>query len=114
MAPTFGAYIGLTGSGDGGKATVRENLAAEIAQHIAYLKELIGEYRAAIVEVLGGLSAERLPQALDIARIPEDIRGYGHVKQRHLAAVRPKCQALMQRWRAGALRQTPRCRRAHA
>ena len=39
--------------------------------------------------------------ALDhhLARLPEDIRGYGHVKARHLAAVRGKWQTLMQAWR---------------
>ena len=33
--------------------------------------------------------------------MPEEIRGYGHVKERHLAAARPKWQALMAEWRAG-------------
>jgi len=62
-------------------------------------RELISEYRAAIDEVLAGLTAARLALAVDIARIPEDIRGYGHVKQRHLIAARAKWQALMQQWR---------------
>jgi len=34
-----------------------------------------------------------------IARIPEGIRGYGHVKARHLASVRPQWAALMGQWR---------------
>jgi indolepyruvate ferredoxin oxidoreductase len=62
-------------------------------------RALIGEYRAAIEELLGTLSTERLPLALDIARIPEDIRGYGHVKERHLKAARTKWQGLMALWR---------------
>ena len=62
-------------------------------------RALIGEYRAAIDEVLAGLSPTNLPLALGIARIPEEIRGYGHVKDRHLAAVRPKWAALMDEWR---------------
>ncbi len=65
-------------------------------------RALIGEYRASIEEVLAGLDAERLPLAVEIASIPQDIRGYGHVKARHLAAARPKWQALMQRWRGEA------------
>ena len=64
-------------------------------------RALIGEYRASIEELLGHLSAERLPLALDIARIPEDIRGYGHVKERHLKAARTKWQGLMALWRSG-------------
>jgi indolepyruvate ferredoxin oxidoreductase len=64
-------------------------------------RALIGEYRDTIDELLRGLDAGRLAQAVEIARLPEEIRGYGHVKQRHLAAVRPKWAALMQRWREG-------------
>ncbi|MBP6898834.1 MAG: indolepyruvate ferredoxin oxidoreductase family protein [Burkholderiaceae bacterium] len=62
-------------------------------------RALIGEYRDSITELLRGLSAQRLPQAMAIARLPEDIRGYGHVKARHLAAVRPKWAQLMAQWR---------------
>jgi indolepyruvate ferredoxin oxidoreductase len=62
-------------------------------------RALIGEYRASIDEVLRGLSAATLPLAIEIASIPEDIRGYGHVKARHLATARPKWQALLARWR---------------
>jgi indolepyruvate ferredoxin oxidoreductase len=65
-------------------------------------RALIGEYRAAIDELLAGLSAERLPLAVEIARIPEDIRGYGHIKERHLKAARSKWQALTVRWRETA------------
>ncbi len=63
-------------------------------------RALIAEYRAAIDEVLAKLTPERLPLALEIARLPEDIRGYGHVKERHLKAARLKWAELMARWRA--------------
>lgn len=63
-------------------------------------RALIAEYRQTIDELLAKLTPERLPLALDIARIPEDIRGYGHVKVRHLAAARTKWNELMARWRA--------------
>ncbi|HEY6354808.1 MAG TPA: indolepyruvate ferredoxin oxidoreductase family protein, partial [Burkholderiaceae bacterium] len=62
---------------------------------------LIDQYRACIDELLrGGLIAERLNLATEIARIPEEIRGYGHVKARHLPAARGKWEGLMQQWRA--------------
>jgi indolepyruvate ferredoxin oxidoreductase len=66
-------------------------------------RALIGEYKASIDEVLrGGLaSVERLALAIEIARIPEEIRGYGHVKARHLGAARAKWDGLMQQWRRG-------------
>ncbi|MCK6424646.1 MAG: indolepyruvate ferredoxin oxidoreductase family protein [Burkholderiaceae bacterium] len=64
-------------------------------------RALIAEYRATVEELLAGLSAERLAQAVEIARLPEEIRGYGHVKAQHLARVRPRWQALRQAWRSG-------------
>ncbi|MEP7297238.1 MAG: indolepyruvate ferredoxin oxidoreductase family protein [Burkholderiales bacterium] len=68
-------------------------------------RALIGEYRAAIDEVLRTLNAGNLALAIEIAHIPEEIRGYGHVKDRHLAAARPKWAALMSEWRAGGQQQ---------
>jgi indolepyruvate ferredoxin oxidoreductase len=65
-------------------------------------RALIGEYRTCIEELLRTLSAANLAQAVEIARIPEEIRGYGHVKARHLAAARGKWQALMAQWRGTA------------
>ncbi|MFN9476337.1 DUF6537 domain-containing protein, partial [Acidovorax sp.] len=64
-------------------------------------RALIVEYRACIEELLKGLTADNLALAVEIARIPEDIRGYGHVKERHLAAARPKWDGLMAQWRRG-------------
>jgi indolepyruvate ferredoxin oxidoreductase len=66
---------------------------------------LIVEYRASIDELLRTLNAGNLPLAAEIARIPEDIRGYGHVKERHLKAARSKWDGLMAQWRAGAERK---------
>ena len=43
--------------------------------------------------------------AVEIARIPEEIRGYGHVKARHLAPALAKAEKLMQQWRAGLERR---------
>ncbi|MBT9595758.1 MAG: indolepyruvate ferredoxin oxidoreductase family protein [Vitreoscilla sp.] len=63
-------------------------------------RALIAEYRAAVDELLAGLSNDKLALAVQIAKLPEDIRGYGHVKARHLAAVRGQWAELMARWRA--------------
>ena len=68
-------------------------------------RALIQEYRASIDEVLKGLNARNLPLAIDIARIPEDIRGYGHVKERHLTAARAKWQGLLAQWRGVPMEQ---------
>ncbi len=68
-------------------------------------RALIGEYRACIEELLKTLNTGNRALATEIARIPEEIRGYGHVKERHLLAARPKWAALMKSWRGGELRQ---------
>ncbi|MBB6576172.1 indolepyruvate ferredoxin oxidoreductase [Comamonas odontotermitis] len=62
-------------------------------------RALIQEYRDCVEELLRGLHAQNLALAVEIASIPEDIRGYGHVKERHLVAARAKWQQLLQRWR---------------
>jgi len=58
-------------------------------------RALIGEYRQTISSLLPKLTAENLPQAVAIASIPEDIRGYGHVKERHLKAAKQKEATLL-------------------
>ncbi len=65
-------------------------------------RALIGEYRASIEELIQGLDAGNHALALDIARIPEQIKGYGHVKERHLAAARQRWNGLMAQWRQPA------------
>ncbi len=67
-------------------------------------RALIVEYQACITELLQGLTAGKLGAAVEIASLPEDIRGYGHVKAHHLAAVRPKWARLMLAWRGGSAR----------
>ncbi|MEB2349301.1 MAG: indolepyruvate ferredoxin oxidoreductase family protein [Comamonadaceae bacterium] len=62
-------------------------------------RALIARYRASIEELLSSLGAGRRDLALQIARIPEDIRGYGHVKARHLHRATVRWDALMGQWR---------------
>ncbi len=68
-------------------------------------RALITEYQDCITELLKSLNAGNRALAAEIARLPEEIRGYGHVKQRHIQAVRPKWDQLMQRWRGGELQR---------
>ena len=51
-------------------------------------RALAQEYRAAVAGMLPGLSASNLAAALAFARVPEQIRGFGHVKARHMAVAR--------------------------
>jgi len=53
-------------------------------------RALILEYRRTVEALLPKLNADNLAQAVAIASIPEDIRGFGHVKERHLKAAKQK------------------------
>ncbi|WP_192802887.1 DUF6537 domain-containing protein, partial [Streptococcus agalactiae] len=64
-------------------------------------RALIGRYKDTVEELLAGLNAGNLALAVEIARLPEQIRGYGHVKERHLQTVLPRWDALMTQWRGG-------------
>ncbi|MDR7270374.1 indolepyruvate ferredoxin oxidoreductase [Pelomonas saccharophila] len=55
----------------------------------------IADYRAGVDKALAGLSADSLANAVELARVPEDIRGYGHVKARHEKAAKAKWDALL-------------------
>ena len=48
-------------------------------------RALIGQYRSGIETLLTTLGQTTRERALEIARWPESIKGYGHVKARHLA-----------------------------
>ncbi|MDR2872265.1 MAG: indolepyruvate ferredoxin oxidoreductase family protein, partial [Xanthomonadaceae bacterium] len=62
-------------------------------------RQLIGEYEVIIDELLTGLTADNLALAIEIASIPEHIRGYGHIKERHLAAAKTREVELLTQWR---------------
>ncbi|MEO8007277.1 MAG: indolepyruvate ferredoxin oxidoreductase family protein, partial [Betaproteobacteria bacterium] len=53
-------------------------------------RQLIVEYEATIAELVGKLSGDNHALAVKIASIPEDIRGYGHVKERSLGIAKAK------------------------
>jgi len=63
-------------------------------------RALIGEYLDCVEELMQSLNAERHALALEIAAVPGQIKGFGHVKARNLAAARSRWQALMAQWRA--------------
>lgn len=65
-------------------------------------RALIAEYQRSVEALLPALSKENADLALEIARLPQDIRGYGHVKARNLAATRPQWERLMAQWREEA------------
>ncbi|MBC5763603.1 indolepyruvate ferredoxin oxidoreductase family protein [Ramlibacter albus] len=64
-------------------------------------RALIGEYRASVERLLAGLAAGNHALAVEIARIPEQVKGFGHVKERNLAAARTRWAELESQWAAG-------------
>jgi len=51
-------------------------------------RRLIGDYEAVIGEIIGKLGPDNHALAVKIACIPEEIRGYGHVKDRNLKSAK--------------------------
>jgi len=62
-------------------------------------RQLITDYEALIEELLPQLAAHNHAIAVELASIPEHIRGYGHVKQRHLKAAKAKEAELVAKYR---------------
>jgi len=62
-------------------------------------RALIDEYFATVNELLAKLDHENLSLAVEIASLPEQIRGYGHVKDKHLAKAQPRREQLLDAWR---------------
>ncbi|SAL89023.1 indolepyruvate ferredoxin oxidoreductase [Caballeronia choica] len=77
---------------------------------------MVGEYRACVEELLQTLSKENLAAALEIAALPETIRGYGHVKARNIDAARVRWVTLMGQWRKSgtAAHAPPPVQRKHS
>ncbi len=69
-------------------------------------RQLITHYEALIVEILTRLNHDNHTLAVDIASLPEHIRGFGHVKERHLAEVRTRETALLDAFRQPQAAQT--------
>jgi indolepyruvate ferredoxin oxidoreductase len=68
-------------------------------------RALIGEYRASVEQMLSSLSAANHALAIEVARIPEQIKGFGHVKERNLAAARERWASLLRDFAAAPARQ---------
>jgi indolepyruvate ferredoxin oxidoreductase len=64
-------------------------------------RALIADYDAMLVEIIGNLTPANHATAVALAAIPEKIRGFGHVKARHLAAAKAEEKMLREQFRAG-------------
>jgi indolepyruvate ferredoxin oxidoreductase len=62
-------------------------------------RALVDAYRKTIEGLLEGLTAANVALAAEIAAIPEFIRGYGPVKERHLKEAKAREASLLAQWR---------------
>jgi indolepyruvate ferredoxin oxidoreductase len=66
-------------------------------------RAVLAHYVATLELALPGLNAASLPDVIAFATLPEQIRGFGHVKARHWVALQPRWNALAQALGAPAL-----------
>jgi indolepyruvate ferredoxin oxidoreductase len=64
-------------------------------------RKLLADYEALIDELIAKLTPDNHHLAVGLAAIPEKIRGFGHVKARHLEAAKAEEADLLLRLRAG-------------
>jgi indolepyruvate ferredoxin oxidoreductase len=62
-------------------------------------RRLIDDYRLLIEEIINRLDRDNLETALELASIPEQIRGFGHVKERAIAQAKRHERELLERFR---------------
>jgi len=62
-------------------------------------RRLIADYEQTVSGLLEGLDHDNRKLAVEIAGIPEHIRGYGHVKRRHLDEAKKKEAGLLAAFR---------------
>ncbi len=73
-------------------------------------RALLAEYEAAIEEILHRLSVSNRKTAVALAALPDDIRGFGHVRERYAAQARRRQASLLAALRrpdAGEATDTP-------
>lgn len=62
-------------------------------------RQAIADYGRTLEKLLAGLDGDNHALAVEIASVPELIRGYGHVKERHHAAAMKRQDDLLAAWR---------------
>jgi indolepyruvate ferredoxin oxidoreductase len=63
-------------------------------------RRLIADYERNVGLLLGSLTPANRALAVQIASLPEQVRGFGHVKLKHLGQVRERGTALLAQWQS--------------
>ena len=59
---------------------------------------LIADYEAGVARLASGLTPERLPLAVQIAAVPQKIRGFGHIKDASVGPAKAEEKRLWAQW----------------
>jgi indolepyruvate ferredoxin oxidoreductase len=62
-------------------------------------RQLIEDYVALIEELAANLNRDNLLIAVDLASLPDEIRGFGHIKERNIAKTKTKEEELLAKFR---------------
>ncbi len=65
-------------------------------------RRLLAEYETLLDELVERLDADNHATAVELARIPAQIRGFGHVKEANVQRAKAAEAALLERWRSPA------------
>ena len=67
-------------------------------------RQLIADYRSLIDQLLEGLCWDNYQVAVELASMPEHMRGFGHVKARNIELTKQREQTLLARFRSDPVR----------
>jgi len=62
-------------------------------------RQLVREYLELVNELSESLTEQNLAVAIELARLPDDIRGFGHVKEKNLLAAQARRSELLNSYR---------------
>ncbi|HYE00638.1 MAG TPA: indolepyruvate ferredoxin oxidoreductase family protein [Alphaproteobacteria bacterium] len=69
-------------------------------------RRLIGEYEAILEELIRGLTHDNHALAVEIAKLPQQMRGYGHIKEANVAKAKARQDELLSLFRAPPAQRT--------
>jgi indolepyruvate ferredoxin oxidoreductase len=102
----FGPAFGLLARMKGLRGTALDPFGRTAERKIERM--LIDEYEVRMTMIAGALTPANHAVAIALATLPEQIRGYGHVKDEHVAKVRAIEPALLEKFhKAGSLAAAP-------
>jgi indolepyruvate ferredoxin oxidoreductase len=68
-------------------------------------RQLVADYFALVDEFCQSLTAEKVPLAVELANLPDQIRGFGHVKENNLRPALKRREDLLTEYRSGQMMQ---------